>query len=55
MDDKTAAGDRFVPVHPKIFVLLDTLLIYSAAKNKYGERRQPLGKRFGPVEDRSRV
>jgi site-specific recombinase XerC len=59
MDDKTAAGDRFVPVHPKISALLDTLvkgagdysyLIYSAAKNKYGERSQPLGKRFGRLK-----
>jgi integrase len=59
MDDKTAAGDRFVPVHPKIAPLLDTLikgagadgyLIYSAARNKYGERSQPLGKRFGRLK-----
>jgi site-specific recombinase XerD len=26
MDDKTEAGDRFVPVHPKISVLLDRLI-----------------------------
>ena len=26
MDDKTAAGDRFVPVHPKISTLLDRLI-----------------------------
>ena len=59
MDDKTAAGDRFVPVHPKISVLLDTLildarsdgyLIQSEARNKYGERSQPLGKRFGRLK-----
>lgn len=56
MDDKSAAGDRFVPVHPKISGLLDLLvrnadqdgyLIHSNAKNKYGERSQPIGKRFG--------
>jgi site-specific recombinase XerD len=59
MDDKTAAGDRFVPVHPKISPLIDRLikgagedgyLIYSAAKNKYGERSQPIGKRFGRLK-----
>jgi integrase len=59
MDDKTAAGDRFVPVHPKISGLIDYLirnadedgyLIYSAAKNKYGERSQPIGKRFGRLK-----
>jgi integrase len=59
MNDKTAAGDRFVPVHPEIIGLLDKLiknagddgyLIYSAAKNKYGERSQPLGKRFGRLK-----
>ncbi len=56
MNDKTAAGDRFIPVHPQISRLLDELiqdadsegyLIHSNAKNKYGERSQPLGKRFG--------
>jgi integrase len=59
MDDKTAAGDRFVPVHPEISSLIDRLiqnadedgyLIYSAAKNKYGERSQPIGKRFGRLK-----
>ena len=59
MDDKTAAGDRFVPVHPKISSLIDRLiknagkdgfLIESDAKNKYGERSQPIGKRFGRLK-----
>lgn len=59
MDDKTAAGNRFVPVHPKVSGLLDTLIkmaddegyiIHSKAKNKYGERSQPLGKRFGRLK-----
>jgi integrase len=59
MADKTMSGDRFVPVHPKISGLIDRLikaagedgyLIYSAAKNKYGERSQPLGKRFGRLK-----
>jgi integrase len=59
MEDKTSAGDRFVPVHPKISSVLDELiehagddryLIHSDAKNKYGERSQPLGKRFGRMK-----
>lgn len=59
MDDKTAAGDRYVPVHPEISTLIDQLikgadkdgyLIASNAKNKYGERSQPIGKRFGRLK-----
>ena len=59
MADKTDAGDRFVPVHRQISSVLDNLikkggkddyLIPSAAKNKYGERSQPLGKRFGRLK-----
>jgi integrase len=59
MADKTAAGDRFVPVHPKISAVLDRLikgaggdgyLIHSTARNKYGERSQPIGKRFGRLK-----
>jgi integrase len=59
MADKTVAGDRFVPVHPKITSLLDRLikgadaegyLIHSDAKNRYGERSQPVGKRFGRLK-----
>jgi integrase len=60
MADKTEAGDRFVPIHPKISSLLNRLindagedgyLIASTAQNKYGERGQPLGKRFGRMKD----
>ncbi len=59
MDDKTAAGDRYVPVHTEISGLIDQLikgadedgyLIVSNAKNKYGERSQPIGKRFGRLK-----
>ena len=59
MDDKTTAGDRFVPVHKGISALVDRLikgadkdgyLLHSAAKNKYGERSQPVGKRFGRLK-----
>jgi len=59
MADKTEAGDRYVPVHPRIGGLLDKLikgadqdgyLIHSDARNKYGERSQPIGKRFGRLK-----
>ena len=59
MVDKTVAGDRCIPVHPKISRLLKELsgkadsngyLIPSDAKNKYGERSQPIGKRFGRLK-----
>ncbi len=59
MTDKSAAGDRHVPVHPRLDGLIDDLvraadqdgyLIHSTAKNKYGERSQPLGKRFGRLK-----
>jgi integrase len=59
MIDKTAAGDRYVPVHPRIAGLMDQLianadadgyLIHSNARNKYRERSQPIGKRFGRLK-----
>ena len=59
MVDKTAAGDRFVPMHPKLAKLIDHAikhadrsgyLIHSDARNKYGERSQPIGKRFGRLK-----
>jgi integrase len=59
MVDKTVAGDRYVPLHPRIAALLDRLiagadpdgyLIHSEARNKYGERSQPIGKRFGRLK-----
>jgi integrase len=59
MVDKTAAGDRFVPVHPKLGKLIDDAithadrdgyLIRSDARNKYDERSQPIGKRFGRLK-----
>lgn len=59
MADKTAAGDRDVPIHSEIAGLIDNLvqhadgdgfLIRSDAKNKYGERSQPLGKKFGRLK-----
>ena len=59
MVDKTAAGDRFVPVHPELTRLIDVAVnhadrggyvIHSDAQNKYGERSQPIGKRFGRLK-----
>jgi integrase len=59
MTDKSAAGDRHVPVHPRLDALIDDLirgadqdgyLIHSTARNKYGERSQPLSKRFGRLK-----
>lgn len=59
MADKSAAGDRDVPIHPEINSLIDAMianadpngyLIHSDAKNKYGERSQPIGKRFGKLK-----
>jgi integrase len=59
MTDKSAAGDRHVPVHPQLAGLIDSLiqnadgdgyLIHSTARNKYGERSQPLSKRFGRLK-----
>jgi site-specific recombinase XerD len=61
MADKTTAGQRDVPVHSKNARLIDRLikdadsdgyLIHSNAQNKYGERSQPLGKRFGRLKAR---
>ena len=55
MADKTAAGDRFVPVHPQLSKLIDEAiinadrgryLVHSDAQNKHGERSQPIGKRL---------
>jgi site-specific recombinase XerD len=62
MVDKTAAGDRFVPIHPKLSKLIDEAikgadgqgyLIHSDARNKYNERSQPIGKRFGRLKTRA--
>lgn len=59
MTDKTIAGDRCIPVHRKISELVkelsgkadkDGYLIPSEAKNKYEERGQPIGKRFGRLK-----
>ena len=62
MADKTQAGDRDVPIHPAIEPLIARLiqdadtagfLVHTTAKNKYGERSQPMGKRFGRMKTAS--
>jgi integrase len=59
MNDKSVAGDRYVPVHPEVSNLINLLikgagddgyLIASNANNKYGERSQPISKRFGRLK-----
>ena len=57
MCDKTEAGDRFVPIHPRIAPLIRMLakgahrnygyLLRINANNKYYERGSLVGKRFG--------
>jgi integrase len=57
MNDKTEAGDRFVPIHPGIAALIRKLvkgaeknggyLLRIDARNKYNERGSLVGKRFG--------
>lgn len=57
-DDKTEAGERKVPVHPKLRALVkrlrkdsaDGFLIPSTAAGQYGIRSDPLGKRFGRLK-----
>lgn len=57
-DDKTDAGERSVPVHPKLAPLVarlrsnsaDGFLIPSTAGGQYGIRSDPLGKRFGRLK-----
>lgn len=57
-DDKTDAGERQVPVHPKLRTLVKRLrkdstdghLIPSTAAGKYGVRSDPLSKRFGRLK-----
>jgi integrase len=57
-DAKTDAGNRQIPIHKQIFILLqqlaerstDGFLIPSSGKNKYGVRSDPLSKRFGRLK-----
>lgn len=54
---KTTAGEREVPIHPKIAGLFSSLLegskdgfLFEGGHNKYGNRLDPLSKRFGRLK-----
>lgn len=54
---KTAAGEREVPIHPKVAGLVSSLLdaspdgyLLPGGNNKYGNRLDPLSKRFGRLK-----
>ena len=58
---KTTAGNRIVPIHPKLLPLINDLvedaqrtqrlyLINTNSKNMYGNRSDPLSKRFGRLK-----
>lgn len=54
---KTTAGEREVPIHPKIAGLVSSLLegskdgfLFEGGHNKYGNRLDPLSKRFGRLK-----
>lgn len=57
-DAKSPAGNREVPIHPKINGLLQRLkqtssdgyLLSALTKNKYGDRSNAIGKRFGRLK-----
>ena len=57
-DAKTEAGNRLVPIHPKLLVLVrrlckastDSYLIAGLTESKYGDRSNAIGKRFGRLK-----
>lgn len=60
-DAKTAAGNRVVPIHPKLLPVVQRLLseaqseprkylVATKSKNKFGNRSDPLSKRFGRLK-----
>lgn len=57
-DSKTAAGIRFVPIHPALKPVVkrllkdsvDGFLVHSNSRNKYGNRSDPLSKAFGRLK-----
>jgi len=59
IDGKTNAGNRLVPIHPKIKTRIkqlleneeDEYLIPNLTFNKYGDRSNSVGKRFGNLKD----
>lgn len=59
VDAKTDAGNRIVPIHSRIFSLLEKILKQSNSEylfgnlteNKFGDRSNAIGKRFGRLKD----
>ena len=57
-DAKTEAGNRLVPIHPKLLILVrrlckastDSYLIAGLTETKYGDRSNAIGKRFGRLK-----
>ena len=56
-DAKTEAGVREIPIHTKLFPLINNLMKYddeylipNLTKNKYGDRSNAIGKRFGRLK-----
>ena len=57
-DGKTDAGNRVIPIHPYIKDLVkaliesstDDYLLSKLTKNKYGDRSNAIGKRFGRLK-----
>ncbi|QWD29518.1 tyrosine-type recombinase/integrase [Polynucleobacter paneuropaeus] len=58
VDAKTEAGERAIPIHPYIKVRIEKLiedsmddyLLSGLTKNKYGDRSNAIGKRFGRLK-----
>lgn len=62
IDAKTEAGERIIPIHSKIYSKIEELigdsvddyLISNQSPNKYGDRSNALGKRFGRLKSQLR-
>lgn len=58
-DAKTAAGERMVPIHPRLVPVInhlktnsqDGFILSGLTFNKYGDRSNAIGKRFGRLKD----
>jgi integrase len=57
-ESKTIAGERFIPIHSKLKPMLERMMtesdddyvISGLSKNKYGDRSNAVGKRFGRLK-----
>ena len=62
VDAKTEAGERTIPIHPYIKVRIEKLiedstddyLLTGLTKNKYGDRSNAIGKRFGRLKTKQK-